>query len=60
MTTPGTSSEISGLSMDKLRRAYIARWSEMERDMKEDKKQLERSIVMSYGTKKHKLGPKKW
>ncbi len=28
--TPGTSNEISGLSMDGLKRAYVARLSEME------------------------------
>ena len=28
--TPGTSSEISGLSVDELRKAYTARLSEME------------------------------
>jgi hypothetical protein len=28
--TPGTSSEISGLSVDELRRAYTTRLSEME------------------------------
>ena len=43
--------------MDELRRAYTARLSEMERYMKEVKEQLERSIVMSYGKKKHKSGP---
>ena len=47
-----------GLSMDELRRAYTARLSEMEQDMKEVKEQLGRSIVMAYGKKKHKSGPK--
>ena len=56
LATPGTSSEIIGLSMDELRRAYTARLSEMEHDIKEVKEQLERSIVMSYGNKKHKSG----
>ncbi len=40
LTTLGTSSEIRGLSMDKLRRAYTARLSEMEQEMKEVKEQL--------------------
>ena len=37
----------------RLRRAYTARWSEIKWDMKEVKEPLERSIVMSYGNKKH-------
>ena len=49
--TPGTSSEISGLSVDELRRAYTARLSDMEREMREVKEQLQRTIVMSYGKK---------
>jgi hypothetical protein len=53
-TTPGTSSEISRLSIDELRRTYTARLSDMERDMKEVKEQLQRSIMMSYAKKKHK------
>ena len=56
-TTSGTSSEISGLSVDELRRAYTARLSEMERVTREVKDQLERSIALSFGTKKHKSGP---
>ena len=54
--TPGTSSEISGLSVDKLRRAYTARLSEMEREMREVKEQLERTIVMSCGKKNQNSG----
>jgi hypothetical protein len=54
---PGTSSEIIRLCVDELRRAYIARWNEMERGMKEVKEQLERSITMSYDMNKHKSGP---
>ena len=45
--TPGASSEISGLSVDELRRAYTSRLSEMEREMREVKEQLEWTIVMS-------------
>ena len=54
--TPATSSEISGLSVDELIRAYTARLSEMEREMREVKEQLERTIVMSYVKKKHNSG----
>ncbi len=54
--TPGTSSEISGLSMDELRRAYVARLSEMEQEMREVKEQLERTIVMSYSKKNQNSG----
>ncbi len=54
--TPGTSSEISGLSVDELRRACMARLSEMEREMREVKEQLERTIVMSYGKKNQNSG----
>ena len=54
--TPGTSSEISWLSMHELRRAYVARWSEMEQEMREVKDQLERTIVMSYGKKNQGSG----
>ena len=46
--TPGTSSEISGLSVDELRRAYTVRLIDMEREMREVKEQLQRTIVMSY------------
>ena len=42
--------------MDELRRAYTARLSEMEREMREVKEQLERTIVMSYVKKKHNSG----
>ncbi len=54
--TLGTSSEISGFSVDELRRAYTARLSEMEQEMKEVKEQLERTIVMSYGKKNPNTG----
>ena len=54
--TPGTSSEISGLSVDELRRAYTARLSDMEREMREVKEQLQRTIVMSYGKKNPNTG----
>ena len=42
--------------MDELRRAYTARLSEMEQEMKEVKEQLERTIVMSYGKKNPNTG----
>ena len=42
--------------MDELRRAFMARLSEMEREMREVKEQLERTIVMSYGKKNQNSG----
>ena len=54
--TPGAFSEIRGLSVDELRRAYTARLSDMEREMREVKEQLERTIVVSYGKKNQNSG----
>ena len=49
--TPGTVSDISGFSVEDVRRAYSSRIREMERDMKEANEQLHRSIMMSCGNK---------
>jgi hypothetical protein len=42
--------------VDELRRAYTARLSEMDQEMREVKEQLERTIVMSYGKKNQNSG----
>jgi hypothetical protein len=42
--------------VDELRRAYTARLSDMEREMREVKEQLQRTIVMSYGKKNPNIG----
>ena len=49
--TSGTVSNISGLNIEDVRRAYSSRIHEMERDMKEDKEHQYRSTMMSSGYK---------
>ena len=51
LMTPGKVSDISRFSVEDVRRAYSSRIHEMERDMKEVKEQLQRSIMMSCGNK---------
>jgi len=51
LMTPGTVSDISGFSVEDVRRAYSSRIREMERDMKEVKDQLQSSIMMSCDNK---------
>lgn len=48
----GTVSEITGSSVEEIRKAYMARLSEMDKEMKEVREHLEKNFMIFYGSKK--------